>query len=46
MFAKVKTGKHLSSELKVNKGLRQGDADDVVVMGRRLQAVEVFYGTG
>jgi hypothetical protein len=23
---KVKTGKHLSSEFKVNKGLRQGDA--------------------
>jgi hypothetical protein len=26
MYAKVKTGKHLSSKLKVNWGLRQGDA--------------------
>jgi hypothetical protein len=40
VFAKVKIGKHLSSELKVNKGLRPGDADDVVIMGRRLQDVE------
>jgi len=42
IFTKVKIGKHLSSELKVNKGLRQGDANDVVIMGRRLQDVEVF----
>jgi len=26
MYAKVKIGKHLSSEFRVNKGLRQGDA--------------------
>jgi hypothetical protein len=26
--------------LKVNKSLRQGDADDVFIMGRRLQDVE------
>ena len=26
MYATVKIGKHLSSEFKVNKGLRQGDA--------------------
>jgi hypothetical protein len=26
IYAKVKIGKHLSSEFKVNKGLRQGDA--------------------
>jgi hypothetical protein len=26
MFAEVKIGKHLSSEFKVNKSLRQGDA--------------------
>jgi hypothetical protein len=26
IFVKVKIGKHLSSKLKVNKGLRQGDA--------------------
>jgi Reverse transcriptase (RNA-dependent DNA polymerase). len=26
IYAKVKTGKHLSSEFKVHKGLRQGDA--------------------
>jgi len=38
-----KIGKHLSSELKVNKGLRQGDADDVVFMGRRLQDVEEVF---
>jgi len=25
MYAKVKIGKHLSSEFEVNKGLRQGD---------------------
>jgi hypothetical protein len=25
-YAKVKIGKHLSSEFKVNKGLRQADA--------------------
>ena len=42
IFAKVKIGKCLSSELEVNKGLRKGDADDVVIMGRRLQDVEVF----
>ena len=78
IYVKVKIGKHLSSEFKVNKGLRQGDAvapfllnivvetavrsfkvealgtifdkcsqimayaDYVVVMGRRLQDVEVF----
>jgi hypothetical protein len=29
--------------LKVNKGLRQGDADDVVFMGRRLQDVEEVF---
>jgi hypothetical protein len=26
IYAKVKIGKHLSSEFKVNEGLRQGDA--------------------
>ena len=26
IYAKVKIGKHLSSEFKVNRGLRQGDA--------------------
>jgi hypothetical protein len=26
IYVKVKTGKHLSSEFKVNNGLRQGDA--------------------
>ena len=26
MYGKVKIGKHLSSEFKVNRGLRQGDA--------------------
>jgi hypothetical protein len=29
--------------LKVNKGLRQGDAIDVVIMGRRLQDVEEVF---
>jgi hypothetical protein len=28
--------------LKVNKGLRQGDSNDVFVMGRRVKDVEVF----
>jgi hypothetical protein len=31
IFAKVKNGEHLSSELEVNKGLGQGDADDLVI---------------
>ena len=26
IYAKVKIGKHLASEFKVNKGMRQGDA--------------------
>ena len=79
IYARVKTGKHLSSECKFHKGLREGDAtatlpfnvvletairrskvetrgaifdkcsqimanaDDVVIMGRRLQDVEEVF---
>ena len=78
IYAEVKIGKHLSSEFKVNKALRPGDAigpllfnvvlktairrstvetrgsifdkckimtyaDDVVVIGRRLQDVEEVF---
>ena len=43
IFAKVKIRKDLFSELKVNKGLWQGDVDDLVVMGRRLQGVGQMF---
>jgi sorting nexin-29 len=79
VYATVKSGRHLSSEFKVNKGLRQGDAiapllfnvvleiairrskvetegnifnkcnqrmayaDDVVIMGRRIQDVKETF---
>ena len=43
IFAKVKIGKDLFSELIVNKGLWQGGADDLVVMGRRLQDFEEMF---
>jgi len=37
MYAKVKVGKHLSSEFKVNKGLRQGDSDSPLLFNVVLE---------
>jgi hypothetical protein len=37
MYAEVKIGKHLSSEFKVNKGLRQGDAISTLLFNLVLE---------
>ena len=43
IYAKVKIGKHLSCEFKVNKGLRQGDAIDPLLFNVVLgTAIRIF----
>ena len=43
IHAKVKTGKHLSCELKVNKGLRQGNAIDPLLFNVLFKtAIRIF----
>jgi hypothetical protein len=43
IYAKVKIGRHLSSEFKVNKGLRQGDAIDPLLFNVVLEtAIRIF----